>query len=345
MPNIQEKLDKLSKSKYFTLLDLTSGYWQFEMDPEAKKWTAFKSHMGNYEFNRMPFGLCNAGATFQRAMEKLLINLDFAGAYIDDIMVHSTTMEQHLIHLREVFSRLRASKLKAKISKCQFATKTAKFLGFIVSNGGISVDTEKVESVKTFPIPRGKKEVKRFIGFASYYRRFIPKFADIAEPLNNLTRSKTKFVWDDECQRAFDLLKEKLIESILTQLDKDGHEQVICYGSRALQDAERRYSTVEREALTMVWATKIYRMYLTSVKFEFLTDQKSLVHLGTMKDASKRLEQFWLKFFRIQFRHQAQTRQGKCQRRCSVESRAESNQFDRIRWKMDARPAADGRRP
>ena len=320
MPNIQEKFDQLIGSKFFTLIDLTSGYWQFGMEENSKTWTSFRSHIGNYQFERMPFGLCNAGATFQRAMEKMLNGLDFASAYIDDVIVYSKTFEEHINHLRQVFSKLQENSLKAKISKCQFAEKSANFLGFIVSDKGITIDQEKASCVNKYPIPKNRKEVKQFIGFTSYYRRFIPNFAEIAEPLNKLTQAKYLFKWTDCCQNAFETLRAKLLSapilvypdlsrkfivitdaskvsigSVLTQLDDQGQERVICYSSRGLTEVERRYSTVERELLALVWSTKVYRMYLTAVNFEFWTDQKSLTDLSSLKNLSSKLQRMLIK--------------------------------------------------
>ena len=206
MPRIHERLDSLNGCRFFTVLDLTAGYWQFKMSNESKKWTAFKTQMGVFEFERMPFGLCNAGATFQRVMDSMLRCLDFTSAYIDDIIVASKSFDEHLSHLEKVFERLRNCRHKIKTRKCQFCNPKTKFSGFVVSEHGVQVDEEKVEAIKDYPTPRNNKQVKQFLGLASYYRRFIPNFADLAEPLNNLTRISSKFDWNELCEKSFKTL-------------------------------------------------------------------------------------------------------------------------------------------
>ena len=314
MPRIQERLDSLSGCKFFTVLDLTAGYWQFKMESESKKWTSFKTHMGVFEFERMPFGLCNAGATFQRAMDSMLRGLNFASAYIDDIMVASKTFEEHLAHLEKVFQRLRNCKLKVKTRKCQFCKSKTKFLGFVVDENGVQVDDEKLKAISEYPTPRTSKQVKQFLGLASYYRRFIPNFADLSEPLNDLTKKSNKFDWTDRCEESFKSLIRALtnppvlvfpdlrkpfrittdasgvgIGAILSQLDENRCERVIAYASRTLNKAERNYPTIERELLAIVWATKQYKQYIFGTTFELVTDHKPLTYLKNLGDTSSRI--------------------------------------------------------
>lgn len=288
-------------------------------DKDSKKWTSFKTHVGVYEFEKMPFGLCNAGATFQRAMEKILRGFDNATAYIDDVMVFSKTFEEHLEHLEETFMRLRKASLKVKTRKCQFCRENTKFLGFQGSKEGIKVDEKGIETIKNYPTPKSAKEVKQFLGLASYYRKFINGFADSAEPLNKLTRTRIKFNWDKNAQEAFYKLKKALISppilifpnlekpfrvicdasafgigAVLCQLDEVGNERVVSYASRTLNKAEHNYSTIERELLAIVWATKQYRVYLYGTQFELVTDHKPLTFLKSLGEGSARLARWRL---------------------------------------------------
>jgi len=318
MPFIDEKLESFLGKDFFSSLDLTSGYWQFMMEEECRRYTAFVTHKGSYEFNRMPFGLCNAGATFQRAMEELLEDLEYAMAYIDDVMVSSTGFDDHLKHLRKVFGILREKKLKMKPTKCHFGFRETKFLGFIVSAEGMKVCPSRSETIANYPRPTTAKGVRSFLGLASYYRRFIPGFSDIASSMIALTRKNKSFVWDEKCEEGFNQLKKCLIEPpILSYPDLskqfylttdasnvglgavlsqywEGEERVIAYASRTLQPAEKNYSTTELELLAIVWAVKRFRPYLYGKEFKLITDHKPLIHLNTSMSTSSRLQRWKL---------------------------------------------------
>ena len=226
LPRIEEALDALGKARLFTTLDLTSGYWQVQMEEKDIPKTAFTTPMGLFECERMPFGLSNAPATFQRLMMSCLGEQNYVTCllYLDDIIVFSANFDEHIERLGKVFSCLREHGLKLKPSKCNLLQEEVKYLGHVVSGKGIATDPEKTAQVSDWPSPSNRKEVRRFLGFTGYYRRFIKAYSNIAAPLYNLisgdpkrkkrgTRQKSPsvpFIWTEDCQRAMDLLKQHM---------------------------------------------------------------------------------------------------------------------------------------
>lgn len=205
-PLIEERLNSVFGSSVFSDIDLTSGYWQFKMAESATHLTAFICHLGLFEFVRMPFGLCNAGATFQRSMERMLKDLKFASAYIDDIIVHSKSHGDHLDHLEQVFQRLRQAKLKVKLRKCHFGCRETKFLGYVISEQGVRMNQAKIEAIKDYPTPRSAREARKWNGLTSQYRQFVKNYTSVNDPLQQAAllftkdpktkkRVKAKFEW------------------------------------------------------------------------------------------------------------------------------------------------------
>lgn len=227
--------------------------------------------------------------------------------------------------LEKLFTILRKENLKAKAKKCKFGFKETKFLGYIISNEGLKADPFKIECVKNYPVPKNTKNVKMFLGLASYYRKFIENFSDIAEPLTKLTRHKYKFEWTPECQNAFEKLKSALISypvlmypdfdkrrittdascvglgAILSQIDKKGNERPISYASRTLQPAERNYCTTELELLAIIWELEHFRPYVYGVEFDLITDHKALTYLTDLKNCSARLSRWKLRLSEYSF--------------------------------------------
>ena len=221
----------MAGAKYFSKLDLCSGYWQVEVAEEVKCKTAFQTGtLGFFEFNRMPFGLCNVPATFLRLMERYMgdMNLRDCLIYLDDIVVFSSTFEEHIERLESVFRRLQTNNLKLKASKCEFFRREVTYLGHVVSEAGIRTDPSKIEAVLNWPEPKTVKEVRKFLGFTGYYRRFVKGYASIVRPLNDLlighpTNKKAKkgkkpkskptvFQWGVEQQEAFRTIIERLTQ-------------------------------------------------------------------------------------------------------------------------------------
>ena len=308
LPRIDDILDTLGRAKYFTTLDLSAGYWQVELDPESQAKTAFTSHCGLYEFTRMPFGLCNAPATFQRLMQVVLAGLewDCCFVYIDDILIASQSFEEHMRHLQLVFERLRQAGLRLKPKKCFFLRERVPYLGFVISKHGIQVDPSKTDKVRNFPTPTDPTSVRSFVGLASYYRRFVPHFAAIAAPLHRLTKKDVRFEWSEECETAFCRLKSLLTEApvlvyprfgegehflletdasgvglgaVLSQKQGDGKYHPVAYASRSLQPNEKNYPISELETLAIVWAVKYFRAYLLGHPCTVLTDHAACVSL------------------------------------------------------------------
>src|SRR5438874_2408890 len=236
LPRIDEMLDKFEGSQWFSSIDLTSAYWQVEMDEKDIEKTAFITSEGLYEFLVMPFGLCNAPVTFQRLMHEVLGNLIYTKApvYLDDIIIHSKTFEQHLKDIDEVFGKLRDAKLMSKESKCEFRAPEIKFLGHIIGKDGRKVDPDKVEKVKNYPRPENISQLREFLGLASYYRKFVKDFSKKVKPMTKLlegTKRGTKkskwekekqkgikdieFLekWDKEQEESYELMKKVLTET------------------------------------------------------------------------------------------------------------------------------------
>jgi hypothetical protein len=323
MPVIEQKLNRLHGCKFFSSVDCTSGYWQIRMSERAKQISAFVCSRGQFIMNTMPFGLCNAGSTFVRAIENIVNNeCPASSAYIDDILTASAEFEQHLIDLEKLFIQLQKANMKIKTAKCKIAATETKFVGFKISAAGVEISDERVQAVKEYPQPKDAKALKSFLGLTSYYRAWIPKYTEIVHPLSRMLKKDTRFRWTQECTDAFELLKLRLttapilafpqfdkpmhlstdasnvgVGAVLFQIDEEGRERVIYYASRALNSAERNYATVERELLAVLYATDKFRYYLHSnpIPFVVYTDHRPLTYLKNFNTNSSRLTRWRLK--------------------------------------------------
>ena len=220
LPKIDEIYVRCKGSRIYSAFDMKSGYYHMVLSERARPKTAFVSSYGKWEFKRCPFGLVQALAYFQRLINEVLSGLNFAFGYFDDILVFSPDMVTHLQHLRCPFDKLRAANLKLKEIKCNFLKKHVQYLRHIVSGDGITPLPEKLSSIKKMLPPKSPKEIKQFLGLIGYYRNFVPRFSDLARPLNALMRKNTKFEWTQQCQESFELLKTSLMtDPILTYPD------------------------------------------------------------------------------------------------------------------------------
>ena len=210
LPKIDEMYAKLKGAKFFSTIDLRSGYYHIALGKDSRAKTAFVTPFGKYEFLQVPFGLAQAPAFFQHLMNKVLDNCPFAMTYLDDIIIFSDTEEEHLAQIEEIFKRLKAADLKMKRSKCDFFKKHIHYLGYLISADGIRPLKDKLDTVHDMPAPCDSKEVKQFLSLAGYYRKFVPHFADLSRPLARLTCKDRVFEWTHECKKAFNILKQSL---------------------------------------------------------------------------------------------------------------------------------------
>lgn len=318
LPNIDETLDSLAGNKYYSQLDFASGYWQIPMSENAKEKTAFKTEDGLFEFERMPFGLTNAPASFQKLMNSLFTGLRgvHVQIYLDDVCIATTTWEEHLTLLKEVLSIVIKANLKLQSSKCVFGANEITFLGHKVSAAGIKKDPEKVQAITKMPRPADEKGVRRVIGMFSYYRKFIPNFATIAEPLTRLLRKNENFVWNDDQEYAWKSLIEAMektivlahynytdqvqlktdasrsgIGAILMQKQKEEWQLIACV-SRCLDKHEANYPVTELEGLAVVYAVSKLRHYLLGISFEILVDHCALCSLNEKAQNTPRLQRW-----------------------------------------------------
>ncbi|KAK7922290.1 hypothetical protein WMY93_009192 [Mugilogobius chulae] len=324
LPRIEESLDALCGAKWFSTIDLASGYNQVPMAERDKHKTAFCTPFGLFEFNRMPFGLCNAPSTFQRLMERMFGSEHCQSLllYLDDVVVYSASIDEHLQRLGTVLSRLQKEGLKVKLSKCEFFKREVKYLGHVISGEGVSTDPDKVAAVAGWPRPNTVTELRSFLGFASYYRRFVSGFAKMAAPLHRLIadvqrvsgKRKHQLLtasWTGDCEQSFNDLRAALVSApvlayanfslpfvleidasfnglgaVLSQ-EQEGKVRPIAYASRALSPTERNmsnYSSMKLEFLALKWAlTEKFRDYLLGQKCIVWTDNNPLSHLETAK--------------------------------------------------------------
>lgn len=315
LPRIDDLIDRLSGSKVFSSLDLLSGYHQLLLRESDVPKSAFRTPFGSFEWKVLSFGLTNAPSVFQSAMNRMLADLPFVVVYLDDILIHSRTPEEHVEHVRVVLDRLAANKYYCKLSKCEFFKPAVPFLGHIVTAAGVQVDPRKTAVVQQWPVPQSIDELRSFLGFANYFRKFIRAYAGITLPLVRLLSSKVKWCWDDECQKAFDAVKHALTTTpVLAIPDPSVRFEVVCdasdyalgavllqngrpiaFESRKLIPAERNYTVTEREHLAIVHALKTWRCYLEGPEFTVFTDHNPLTFYPRQALLSRRVAR-WLEF-------------------------------------------------
>ena len=316
LAHIEESLDLLCGAVTFTSLDLKSGYWQVELDKDSIPYTAFTvGPLRFYECLRMPFGFTNAPATYQCLMENCLgdLHLNWCIIYLDNIIIYSKTLEEHVKRLEAVFKKLSKAGLKLKPSKCEFFKSEITYIGHIISNEGIAMDPKKIKAIQLWPRPETVTQVRKFTGLTNYYRKFIHNYAKVAKPLHQLVSGDnaklkcTSVQWTEECAESFCKLKElcsntpvlaypdytrnfKLytdasksgLRAVLTQVQEDGKERPIAYASRMLSKSERNYDAHKLEFLALKWlVTDQFHEYLYGGTFDVYTDNNLLTYILT----------------------------------------------------------------
>lgn len=335
LPYISEILDNLRDARYLSSIDLSKAFWQIPIAEEDRDKTAFYvPNRGTFRFKRTAFGLTNAPATQQRLVDLLFREFDLkVFAYLDDIIIVSNDFNSHVSILLRVLSKLKQANLTINLEKSQFFRSQLKYLGYVVDSSGLRTDPEKVQAILNYPTPSSRKDVKRFLGTATWYRRFVPNFSTVAGPLNRLTSNKKggpPFVWSAEADASFKKLKECLVSApvlscpdyeksyevhcdasnygvgaMLTQTI-DGKEHPIAYMSKSLSAAERNYSITERETLAVVIALEHWRCYLENGKpFVVYTDHSALTWFLSLKNPTGRLARWGVRLssFNLVFKH------------------------------------------
>ena len=316
LPRIDDLMAKIGDCSVFSTLDLHSGYHQIPLEKDSQELTAFTTPSGHYHYKVMPFGLCNAPATFSRYMNRLLGIIPHVYVYLDDILIASNNKQQHLKDLDKVLSILQKEGLVCKKSKCHFLQEKVEFLGHELSSKGFSVQQDKVKAIKQLPLPKDIKACQSFVGMVNYYRTFIPDCSNISRPLINFISKKEQ--WSDKQTKAVETLKEKLINApilipfvsgkdyrlttdasiaalgaVLERLENNKVIGVIGYFSKSVNKTQANYSIGEIELLAIIEALQHFRYYLHGHKFTIRTDHISLLSLRNKTEPSKRLTR-WL---------------------------------------------------
>ena len=308
LPKIDEMYAKLKGAKVFSTIDLRSGYHHIALGKSSRAKTTFVMPFGKYEFLMVPFGLAQAPAYFQLLMNKVLKGLKFAMTYLDDIIIFSQNELQHLEHLEIVFSHLWEAGLKMKHSKCDFFKSEIHYLGHLISPEGISLLPNKLDSIRHMPVPNSAKEIKQFLGLTGYYRKFVPRFADISRPLTTLTKKDSKFEWTSACQKSFELLKEALcgepvlkyadtskLYTLYTDASKYGWAGVltqphtmtidgkstttdhpVAFVSGLFRGSQLNWAALTKEAFAIYMSVKKLSFYLTDAQILLRSDHKPL---------------------------------------------------------------------
>ena len=327
IPDQEQIFTKLSKAKFFTKIDMTKGYWQVSIEKKSRKYTAFRAGLKLYEFNRMPFGLKNAPATFNRMMSKLLGHRVDVVSFFDDVLIFSNTWDEHVKSIREVFAILRDSNLSIRPKKSEIGFFEIAFIGHVVGSGGLRPLSDNVSKILNIKVPKTKKQVRSIIGLVNYYAKFIPNTATILIPLFKLTEKgmPDKVIWTLDCQKALTDIQTKINQNLslalpdickpfyvqtdasnvglgATLLQKqDGHLRPCFFLSRKLLDRETKYSVPEREGLGIIWALQKLSRYLVGTKFYLMTDHKPLEFINKTKSVNARICRWALILQQFQF--------------------------------------------
>ena len=311
LPHIRDIIDKMDGAQYWSTLDAAGAYWSMPLNETDKEKTAFTIPRGKYEFNVTPYGLTNAGASYQRMMDMCMSGLTFDRilAYMDDVVIFSHSFTEHLNELNAVFGKLLGANITLKASKCIIASHAVDFLGYRLSKDGIKPQERLVSAIREFHRPTTRKAVKSFLGMAGFYRTFIPSYAEVALPLTDLTSDNVKFQWTNQCEEAFVKLKNLLSSDpvlafprlgetfvvdvdasdvafggVLMQKGRDGFLHPVGYFSDAVKKSQSSWAPTTKEAFALVLSVRHWYVYLSGTKFVLNSDHNPLVHLRSQKD-------------------------------------------------------------
>lgn len=330
LPLIEDQIDALQNKRFFSCLDLKDSFYHVPVSIDSIKYTSFVTPLGQFEFTRMPFGARNASSVFQRYINTLfrsLVDSNKILIYMDDIMVATTTLEEHLGILSEVFSIIGKHSLKLKLAKCRFLFNEINYLGYSIKDSQIRPNPTNIEAIENFPEPKCTREVHSFLGLASYFRKFINSFATIAKPLYDLIRKDVDFQFNDQARSAFSHIKSLLLSTpvlslyspiattelhcdasshgygaILMQKDKDNKWHPVFYFSKRTTDTESRYHSFELETLAIVNAVKRFRIYLEGRPFTIITDCAALTLTLSKKHINPRIARWALELSNYDFK-------------------------------------------
>ena len=332
LPRIDDILDAIGSSKFLTQIDMLKGYYQIPLSESAKQMSAFITPFGLFQYERLPFGMCNAPATFQRMVNNLTHDLDGVYGYLDDIVVVSDTWSDHVAKLKKLFKRLRRFGLTINLAKSNFAQAQVKYLGHVIGSGEIFPKDTNIKAILEYPKPTTRKEVMRFLGMTSYYRRFCQNFSSVAHPLISLTSPKSKFEWDETCQNSFNQIKNLLcskpvlstpdpskpfmlqvdacdygVGAVLLQEKSETHTlHPVSYFSSRLKKHQRSLSTVEKELLAIVQALQKFEVYFsTNNPVTIYSDHNPLVFLNRARNSNQKILRWalFLQNFNITLKH------------------------------------------
>ena len=316
-PSVFEILQQCAGNKFMSKFDFTSSYWQISLSEESKKYTAFKCDNHIYEFNVVPFGIKTSSAALIRGLHDAINDLDFLITFVDDQIVKSISFEQHICDLERLFQRLLKHNLRYNFKKSDFLCEEIEFLGYFISHDGIRPDPKKIKTIKHFPVPRNVQELQSFLGFVNFYTTFIENYSFYIKPLIELLKKDKKYEWIESQQEAFEKIKSLFddsmiltyadpkrpyilttdasdfaISAVLSQMDDNNTEKIVCFVSRTLKGSECNYFTTEKEMLALVWGLHKLEIYLRGAEIIVRTDHEALTFLKTCKFNNARLRRW-----------------------------------------------------
>ena len=316
IPRLEDCIDKIGKAQYVSKFDLLKGYWQVPLTERAKDVSAFVTQECLYRCRALPFGMKNAPATFQRLMNLVTSGLQNTVTYLDDVVCYSSSWSDHVQHMRQLFERLEQAGLVVNLPKCEIGKGQVTYLGHQVGQGSVRPRTAKVQAILDMPVPKTKRQLMRLLGMCGFYRRFVPNFAAVTTPLTNLLKKGVRFSWSADCQKALEMVKAILasepvlvapdfsvpfklavdacdvgVGAVLLQTDVSGIDRPVAYFSKKLNRHQKRYSTIEKEALALVLAVQHFEVYVCSAGGDLvvLTDHNPLTFLAKFKTSSQRV--------------------------------------------------------